>query len=415
MPFKKLYSDHLIPASQLVELLSRAPLRPHSSRRRDHFVCSVQDTLNLAALWARTATPAAVKLLNKRLGDLTGTLVKVLRPPRAMVAATTGDCEKTLTDKTPSALAYSALLGSVKAPGTDTKPRTNIPRVDLADAWGAHIQGELRFHLEAVHTLLGYQPTMRGQWLSERRTSTNPWANRPSSWRTLARNSSWETTLKLLGIESAVPAHVHLEDIFGSHPGKMALSTNWALALPGSKPDSSTPELAADETLPPGVTVTTNAGVLFVQATLEPLKLLGPAVKNDIQALGAGPETKELRNLLAPRMYSARTPWRQLPDAMATLQAWVRSQHKDVMALVPKIEALKSSARLGELKKRLESEFSAEDRRLLQQLLSTEAAASAPAKKAAAKKTSASKVKAAAPAKKATAPRRTARKTAANR
>lgn len=386
MSLKKFITDHVIPASQLTEILHRAPVAADTQDFRRWQVEAVQDTLNLVVLWSTRAKASELKKAVKPLDALTQMLLSALRPP---VPASTKLPHLRLSTGKDALLTTMSTDAQVFA--TLILPVSDVPALRLSLR---HVLPELKAGflsaLSELHKVIDYSPSRRGAWLDARRLAGQLWSNKPSRWRTLARNSSWTRSIELLGLKGVTHARLRLEDVFGSHPGQMKLDVSWAklaelsqpapapvpatpaepapskVAAPSKSPASKRGPVAAPEPLPAGVRlVTSDAGVATVVAEVDPLKGSGSkALKKLLSEFGEKPPA-EVVDLLACRKHEEAVSWQAVASAVQRAVAWRESQLKSFGQLESKLLKLVQNVRRANLFARFEATFNQEERAAL--------------------------------------------------
>lgn len=397
MSLKKFITDHVIPVSQLAELFHRAPV-VHAARdfQRRH-VELVQDTLNLVVLWAPGAKPAQLKRAVKPLKVLTDALLFALRPPPDPTAGLRGvlGLQKEgpwLTTERSDAEAYATLIGALVQRSSPAKLRLPLVRFmpELKESFSGGVA--------ALHEVIGYSPSLRGRWLAAKREAFQPWSAQPHRWRTLARNSSWQRCVELLGLQNVAPPLLRLEDVFGSHPGQTQLDASWAKLArsKGTHAEAAVAEpVAEDLALPAGVSLSTSAfGVVTVRAEVDPRKGFGSKRLKELLAELGPTLPADLDKTLALRVQETTTPWRSIEKTVQAAVAWQEGQRKAISGLEAELVKRVQVAKHAALRARFEAAFSAEERQALASVLGAPAdivivpaaAKKAPARKAPARR-----------------------------
>ncbi len=351
------FKDVLVPTGQLVELTvflahrHRAHLRVDDDLQGDHLAHQLWEPLNLVAAYALT-NPSNLHELGRQVGEFQAALCRAL------------DLGQTKAAKEHVAGAFR------RAALTTTGAIANRYVSNLR-----HLRVDLPSLVAALYRAIDYSPSCRHRWLSKTLETATAVTrhNNPSGWRTLVRNSTWDSTRKLVGVDDVLPKTIRAEDVYGSREGKARLAALWA-DLFGTQPVAAgtTTPLAPDLVrLPVAISVRSNLqGRLEVSAKFDPSQGLPLAMQAELQKQTRGKQPAALRAELEVRQHLVEVDWTALADGVHRATAWLDTQQASQARTEAVVSEWLAAKKLEVVRKKLTEHFSEEERKLLSAALS---------------------------------------------
>jgi hypothetical protein len=262
----------------------------------------------------------------------------------------------------------------------------------LFESWSKELDVLLKTTLppvkQVVYASMGYVANAEAAkaWLAKNLNLTNPLtqAGQLNRWRTLVRNTPWDTALQLthrtLGFD--VRAVELARDSRESHIGRVKAQKFYASLEKGEVkfPASTTMELRQDasvlrqaeaeqsDRLPSWLSLRSNAqGVVEVTRAHSPREVLAETFQQELSKLTEA-DAQEVQVLMKDTRETLVVGWLAIPATVVESFRWHRNLTQSIQDEVARVLVQDRARRKVELAARLKNEFSSEELALMQEL-----------------------------------------------